>query len=408
MSRLDYRARIAAHNPGLGAFVDLTDETEGEGLRWGAKSNIAVKGLPYTAGCEAYRQRIATMDAPVIQRIRNSGGTVLGTVNMHEGALGATTDNLAYGRTHNPWRKGYTPGGSSGGSGAAVAAALCDVALGTDTMGSIRIPAAYCGVQGHKPTPGIVPTEGVIPLSTTLDHVGPLARDVETLWRAMHILADWGPAPALHARALAGLRIGLWDGGGAVDLTAPVRAGFEAACETIEEAGASMHAFSPHGYAYARSRRAGLLVSEIEAAKEHGVTGDGPDQAGFSKAFLELMNWGVRQPQEKRAHAYDHISAVREAAKTVWDAFDFVLAPTAPQTAFSFEADVPANQADFTAWADFASLPATALFAGIGEDGLPLSVQLIGPEGEDRVVLQVAATLEALFGAPLLPPGFET
>jgi len=170
MTRPNYRARIAEHNPNLNTFVDMTDEIQGDGLCWGAKSNIAVEGLPLTAGCEAYRDRLADKSAAVIERIHSSGGTVLGTVNMHEGALGATTDNEAFGRTQNPWRPGLTPGGSSGGSGAAVAAGLCDVALGTDTMGSVRIPAAYCGVQGHKPTSGLVPDDGVVPLSTTLDH----------------------------------------------------------------------------------------------------------------------------------------------------------------------------------------------------------------------------------------------
>ena len=178
----NYRHRIEALDARIHAFVDLTQEQPRDGLAWAAKSNIAVQGLPVTAGCEAYRSRISEADAEVIKRIRASGGTLLGTVNMHEGALGATTDNETYGRTKNPWNTDYTPGGSSGGSGAAVAAGLCDVALGTDTMGSVRIPAAYCGVQGHKPTYGLVPETGVVPLSTTLDHVGPLARDVETLW----------------------------------------------------------------------------------------------------------------------------------------------------------------------------------------------------------------------------------
>ena len=164
MSRPDYRARIDQFNAKLNAYVDLTAEPVGDGLAWAAKSNIAVEGLALTAGIEAYRARVADEDAPVITRIRDAGGTVLGTVNMHEGALGATTDNEAYGRTRNPWGSALTPGGSSGGSGAAVAAGLCDVALGTDTMGSVRIPAAYCGVQGHKPTTGLVPDAGVVPL----------------------------------------------------------------------------------------------------------------------------------------------------------------------------------------------------------------------------------------------------
>lgn len=407
MSRPDYRARIDRFNPVLNAFVDLTAEPVSDRLAWAAKSNIAVSGLPLTAGCEAYRERIATSDAPVIERIRKSGGSLLGTVNMHEGALGATTDNEAYGRTLNPWSADLTPGGSSGGSGAAVAAGLCDVALGTDTMGSVRIPAAYCGVQGHKPTTGLVPDEGVVPLSTTLDHVGPLARDVAMLWRAMHVLADWGEVAPLDPAQLDGLRIGIWDGSGAVDLTSAVARGFIRVVSELATLGARTATFQPPVYDYSRSRRAGLLVSEIEGAREHRVTATGPRPDGLSDTFYSLLHWGARQSDEKVQVAYDHITEVKEAASEVWGAFDFIIAPTAPQEAFAFDEQVPANQADFTAWADFARLPATAIYSGLSQDGHPLSVQVIGPEGEDRETLRVAAALEGVFGKPPLPSGYE-
>nr|WP_070959093.1 amidase [Hyphomonas sp. Mor2] len=407
MSGPDYRTRIARFNETLNAFVDLTEDEVGHGLAWAAKSNIAVKDLPLTAGCEAYRTRLAKEDAPVIERIRAAGGTVLGTVNMHEGALGATTDNEAYGRTLNPWGAELTPGGSSGGSGAAVAAGLCDVALGTDTMGSVRIPAAYCGVQGHKPTTGLVPDGGVVPLSTTLDHVGPLARNVATLWRALHTLAGWGEPAELKPASLNGLRIGLWDGGGAVQLTSAVARGFVRVVSAIEARGAKTDTFEPPVYDYSRSRRAGLVVSEVEGAKEHGVTADGPRPDGLSDTFYALLNWGVQQSEEKVQAAYDHVAQVHRSAKSVWEDFDYILAPTAPQEAFAFSEPAPANQADFTAWADFARLPATAIFTGLSKQGRPLSVQVIGPEGSDRDTLGVAAAMEDLFGKPPMPPGYE-
>ena len=407
MISADYRARISRFNETLNAFVDVTQEPVGEGLTWGVKSNIAVRGLPLTAGCAAFRERIAEMNAPVVERIRNSDGTVLGAVNMHEGALGATTDNEAYGRTLNPWNHSRTPGGSSGGSGAAVAAGLCDVALGTDTMGSVRIPAAYCGVQGHKPTTGLVPDGGLVPLSTTLDHVGPIARDVTTLWRAMHILADWGEAPSLEPTKLDNLRIGIWDGSGAVRLTSSVARSFVRAISQIETQGAKTEVFEPAVFDYSRSRRAGLLVSEVEGAKEHHVTAKGPRPDGLSDKFYSLLHWGVQQSDTKVEAAYQHINEVYAAAAGIWDSLDFIIAPTAPQEAFAFADEVPANQADFTAWADFARLPATAIFCGLSREGLPLSIQVIGPEGADRETLRTAAALEALFGKPPMPPGYE-
>jgi aspartyl-tRNA(Asn)/glutamyl-tRNA(Gln) amidotransferase subunit A len=149
----------------LNAFVDWDRSAAfGDGplgdLTLGIKSNIAVAGLPWTGGMGLRRDIVAARDAEVVRRLRDAGAAILGTLNMHEAALGATTDNAFNGRTHNPHRHGHTPGGSSGGSGAAVAAGLCDAALGTDTLGSIRIPAAYNGVYGLKPTHGAVLDEG--------------------------------------------------------------------------------------------------------------------------------------------------------------------------------------------------------------------------------------------------------
>lgn len=417
-----YADRIERHNNALHAFLDLrleaaereaaaADERATSGLKlsaidgwcFGIKANIAVSGLPHHAGIAAYRDVIAASDAEIVQRLKAAGAVILGTLNMHEGALGATTDNEAFGRTHNPWRHGFTPGGSSGGSGAAVAAALCDVALGSDTMGSVRIPSAYCGIQGHKPTTGLVPNDGVLALSNTLDHVGPHARSVDRL--AVTLGALSGKKVALEGVDLSALRFGLWDGAGQVDLHADVADGFGAAIETIQVSSSAMERFTPPVYDYGKSRRAGLLVSEVEGAAIHKARlATHPD--GFTPMFRKLLDWGAARPATEIEAAYDHVAALRRAAPAAFEAADFILAPTAPQPAFSFDQDVPANQADFTAWANFAALPATAVFTGLSSDGLPLSLQVIGPEGRDAKTLGVAAALEALFGAPPMPPGF--
>jgi aspartyl-tRNA(Asn)/glutamyl-tRNA(Gln) amidotransferase subunit A len=193
-----YLSRIERLDPAVGAFVHLDREgalaaAHESAARWrdraplspldgaaiAVKSNIAVAGLPWTAGAGAYRERIAETDAAAVAALKASGAVILGLVNMEEGALGAVTDNPWFGRTHNPWRRDYTAGGSSGGSAAAVAAGFCAAALGTDTLGSVRLPSAYCGVVGHKPTQGLVSAEGVMELSWTLDHVGVHARSVQ-------------------------------------------------------------------------------------------------------------------------------------------------------------------------------------------------------------------------------------
>ena len=189
--------RIAAFNPALNLFVTLcrdaalgdaaaSGERAASGQRRGPldgipvalKDNIDLAGVPTSNGFGGPPWRVPARDAEVVRRLRAAGAVILGKLNMHEGALGATTDNPHFGASINPHCPGYTPGGSSGGSAAAVAAGLCVAALGTDTGGSVRIPAAYCGVVGLKPSHGLVSTGGVVPLSWRLDHVGPLTRTV--------------------------------------------------------------------------------------------------------------------------------------------------------------------------------------------------------------------------------------
>lgn len=411
-----YRDRIERLGPDLGAFLDLCwDEARREaeasagrvergealspidGLCFAIKVNIAVRGLPCHAGIDAYRDDVAKRDAEVVARIREKGGIVLGTVNMHEGALGATTDNPTFGRTQNPWRHGWTPGGSSGGSAAAVAAGLCDIALGSDTMGSVRIPSAYCGVQGHKPTPGRISLEGVLALSPTLDHVGAHARRVEDL------ASFWQAVVGERVDASPEARFGIWSGADRIELEPEVREGFDQTLEAIRDGGAQTVEIDPEGYAYGKSRRAGLLVSEREAAAIHeDRLAERPE--GFSDAFKAMMAWGREQDRAAADGAHQHIRDLRERASASFEKAPLILAPTAPQTAFSFDAKVPANQADFTAWANLAGLPAVSIFSGLSSEGLPLGVQVIGQAGTDARVLSAAAWLEQVLGAPPVPP----
>ena len=142
------------------------------------KDSLDTEGIISTGGTKGRESFVPSEDSVVAARLRAAGAILLGKLNMHECALGATTDNPHHGPTHNPWRAGYTPGGSSGGCGAAVAAGLVLAALGTDTLGSVRLPAAYCGIVGLKATMGLISTRGVVPLSPSLDHIGPLCRSV--------------------------------------------------------------------------------------------------------------------------------------------------------------------------------------------------------------------------------------
>ncbi len=194
--RIDWNMLERSNAP-LNAFIDW-DRTarHGDGalagVTIGVKANIAVKGMPWSAGMEAFRSRIADRDAETVRLLRDAGAAILGTLNMDEAAYGTEGNNPWFGPVHNPHRPGYSAGGSSSGSGAAVAAGLCDAALGTDTMGSIRIPAAMCGIYGFKPANASVSLDGLELCGPTLDAIGPLARSLDLLERVARVMTVFG------------------------------------------------------------------------------------------------------------------------------------------------------------------------------------------------------------------------
>ena len=379
-----------------GAFVDLDPDAHGgegvlAGLTVGVKSNIMVKGLPWTGGMGLYRDRIASRDAEVVTRLRTAGAAILGTVNMHEAALGAHTDNAFYGRTHNPHRHDYTPGGSSGGSGAAVAAGMCDLALGTDTMGSVRIPAAYCGVYGLKPTEGAVSSDGLAFLEPALDCIGPLAASLDVLEQAWPILAsDPGHAVTFTRAFVLGRQ-------GEVEVQPAVTAGFEAALRALP--------LTPETLDLPDSltdiRMAGLvsagqwLIADLGAEYRE----DNPGLSGELKFILKITAGMEQRPEV--------LARTRTALRKALGSDGVLIMPTAPQVAFPHGTRAPSNQADFTCLANVAGLPSLALPSGWNEDGLPVSVQLVGPPGSEPGLIALARQLDNQLQAHRRPPNIE-
>ncbi len=382
-------------NTPLNAFVDWDRDARGgdgplAGMTLGIKSNIAIAGLPWTGGMGLYRDRIAGQDAEVVAKLRAGGAAILGTLNMHEAALGATTDNAFYGRTHNPHREGYTPGGSSGGSGAAVAAGLCDATLGTDTLGSVRIPAAYCGVYGLKPTNGFVSSEGLAFLEPSLDVIGPLARSLDMLERVWNVMAEDNPIEALPVK-----RLILLEGLGGVDVQPAVSAAYENACILLDLPVDHLRLTDRlSDIRMAGFGMAGLwLIDHLGTARE-----DCADQLSDELKFL--LSFCEKTPVQPEILARTH-----DILRATIDEETILLMPTAPQTAFA-HGRAPANQADFTALANIAGLPALALPAGWSEDGLPVSVQLVGAAASEATLFAVARQLDAALDAYRPPATF--
>lgn len=384
---------LEAANAPLNAFTDF-DRGAGFGsgpladLTIGIKANIAVKGLPWTGGMGLFRDRIAERDAAIVARLRAAGAAILGILNMHEAALGATTDNAWFGRTHNPHRPGHTPGGSSGGSGAAVAAGLCDAALGTDTLGSIRIPAAYCGIYGLKPGHAVVDTDGLIFLAQVFDTIGPLARDLDILERVWRVMLGRAQDAAPFARLV------LLDDLAGVAVEPAVGAAYARARAAID--------LAVQGLALPAPPPAIRLAALVEVARAL-IADLGPDRAARAEWISPELT-GILAALEPLAPTPEILADARAALRDAIGSDGVLLMPTAPQAAFAHGTRAPTSQADFTGLANVAGLPALALPAGRNADGLPVGVQLVGPEGSETRLIALARTLEPVLGGFVAPP----
>ena len=371
-----------------------------EGLPVAIKDNLDVAGMRTTAGMATRRDApAATADSTAVARLREAGAVILGKLNMHEAALGADNDNPHFGACRNPHRPTHTPGGSSGGSGAAVAAALCSAALGTDSMGSVRIPAAYCGVAGLKPGRGVVSTRGSVELSRRLDHVGPLARSARDLRPLLQVLAGFD-ADSAQSRAIAfsdvadrPLRLGVIDFAGSVDSDAEVQRVFDAGLRTLLDLGHARVDLPGPALAPGKARRAGLLVCEAELLIEHAADWQA-HRDRFSPQLAAMMAWA----EGKTAADFVAADRVLDAAQVLllhWLArCDVIVAPTTPQQAFAFGEAIPANQADYTCYANIAGVPALSVPMPVGDGELPVGLQLIGREGSELQLIALAEAFE--------------
>jgi len=419
-----YLARIERDNPGVNAYLHVdaegalaqsraSDERRAkgrahhplDGIPFGIKDNIAVAGMPLTAGMQARRDRIALDDAYCVTRLRRAGAVILGKLNLPEAALGADSDNPWYGPCQNPRRHGYSSGGSSSGSAAALAAHLCALSLGSDSMGSVRIPAAYCGVVGLKPSNGRVSQRGLVTASRRLDTVGPMARTVTDLSAVFQQVSGVDAFDA-HSRSVPlahierrpeRLRIGVLANLAAHGVEADVAAAFERALSRLSPLLPRLRPIDFGDVDFGRLRRAGLLLCEAEMNLVHA-----PDLAAhpqqFSPQLKALLAYaGTRSAIDGAAASWLLDGAILKARR-VFSEVDVLLTPTTPQPAFALGSPVPANQADLTAFANFAGIPALSLPMGPGVDGLPLGLQLLGPIGSDLQLMALGERIEAVLG----------
>ena len=377
------------------------------GVPVGVKDIIDIEGIPTTAASRVREGHVARSNAPVITCLRDAGAVIIGKTNLDEFAFGTTSDNSAFGAVHHPLDPARSPGGSSGGSAVAVAAGMALAALGTDTGGSIRIPAAACGIVGLKPTLGEVSTDGVVPLSRTFDHVGPFARTVGDA-RLLHqatsgITGDSRSSGADLRRSAADLRLGIPRGYLTDLLDGDVRARFDEAAAALRSAGATLTdvsipraSMTPAVYVH---------IHSSEGATYHARTLDAvPDRyTPVVRRRLEVGRYVLAQDYQRAMEGRALLRREVDAALTGCDA---LILPTLPIAAPPAGAEsvlvngapepVRALMLRLTQLFNVTGNPAISVPCGVTSDGLPVALQIVGHRDRTGDLLDTAQAIERL------------
>lgn len=383
------------------------------GVPFGIKDLFDVAGVPTTFGSPILKDYVPNRDAASVARLKAAGAVIMGKQLLHEWAFGITSNNPHFGPVRNPWNTDRIPGGSSGGTAASIAAGTTYAGLGSDTGGSIRIPAALCGVAGLKPTYDLVPRTGALPLAWSLDHVGPLARTVMDLAICMDALAA---APGTYTGALAGgprtdLRIGVpreyfWD-----HLDPEVRSAVLAAIRHLEGLGCRVQEVSMPLLAHSQAILSPIISSEAAAWHEPWLKARPQDYGGEVLARLQM---GALLPATAYLQAQRLRQQFRDEFAAALSGVDVLAVPTVPVPAPPVGAtavdvggttmEVRACINRLTCPANLAGFPAASVPCGLSGDGLPLGLQIIGRAGDDATVLQAAYTYEQTAGGRNLRP----
>jgi len=400
------------------------------------KESYDIAGLTTTWGMPEHRSHLPAEDAVQVSRLKDAGAVILGKTNVPLGLQDVQSFNEIYGTTNNPWDHGRTPGGSSGGSAAALASGFGALSIGSDIGGSLRTPAHFCGVYAHKPTLGLAairgmvpPTAPAFPAESDLAVVGPMARTARDLTLLLDVMA--GPDPLTHGVAydvtlpparherLGDFRVLVLDEHPFIPTGAAVRAGVDRVADALADAGARVERHSPllPDLAEAALLYAQLLFSGFAArfpveAYEHFRTlaaALSPDDQSLDAARLRAMVFSHRDWTEANNRRELH----RHGWRRLFAEFDAVVCPVTPTPAFPHDHDpdplarrldidgVPHPYLDQLVWAGLATmpgLPATAVPAGLSPEGLPVGVQIVGPMFEDRTPLRLAELLEERIG----------
>lgn len=390
------------------------------GLPLGLKDLLDLAGVRTTAGSRFFTDHLPAEDADAVQKIKAAGAVILGKHNMHEIALGLTTVNPHYGACRNPWAPDRIVGGSSGGSAAALAARLCLGALGSDTGGSIRVPAALCGVVGLKPTYGRVSVRGVVPLSWNLDHIGPMARRVRDVALILQVIAGYDPADPYSVnvpvpdylagidRGIRGRRIALLTGEYFSVTDAEVRTAVDRAAGVLEDLGAHVEPVDVpemHAAALANGR---MTTADAAAFHFERLRDRAQD---FGADVRSRLQAGADLPLRDYIEARRFQAEARRRFTLLFENWDLLMLPTTATPAPLIEGPDAIEMARlltrYTAPFNLTGLPALSLPCGFTAAGLPIGLQLVAAPWEEAALLRAANAYEEAVGIYRTKPVLE-
>lgn len=361
------------------------------GIPYSVKDLYYTKGVRTTCGSQILKDYIPNNTAPLVSRLQNCGAILIGKTNMLEFAYGIV--HPAYGQTNNPWDVTKTAGGSSGGSAASVAAGIGLFSLGSDTGGSIRIPASYCGITGLKPTYGLLPLEGVFPLSPSLDHAGPMAKSAEDLLEVMDALV-----PGFLSAKLPNNKdkiIGILPADKSSDVSAEVAGIYKETLKQVKKIGWTVKEIELKYFDSTEEIVMNVLLPEaalihekwLHRKEEYAHLTYKQIEAGFSHRSLDYLK------------AKRELMFAREDVDRVLNEVDFLLMPTVPYPAPEEDPALEeGNEMKFTGLFNVTGHPAMTINTGFTKNKLPVGLQLVGRRFDDKRLIETAAKLEKLLG----------
>jgi aspartyl-tRNA(Asn)/glutamyl-tRNA(Gln) amidotransferase subunit A len=413
-------SRIERLNPKLNAFITVTADVALDqaraaeahlqrglwlgplhGIPVALKDLVDTVGIRTTAASNLFQSRLPLVDAEVVRRLKASGAVILGKLNLHEFAYGASSVVSAFGPVRNPHRPEYSTGGSSSGSAAAVAAGLCYGAVGTCTGGSIRQPAAFCGIVGFKPTYGLVSAQGVVPLSKSLDHVGPMARTVGDTALLLQAMAPEDSPDFSAGTQISSLRIGLPRAHFFETLHPEIEAAVEIALSALKSLTRSMQ-MADFENGLSAINDLSNLITKAEAYAYHREHEAATPEL-YQPETLRRIRAGAEVSEQTYGRALQDLAQTRRSATRIFDSVDVLVTPTAPVPPFTI-ADLLSDPLTLrnkeqltlrnTRPFNVLGWPTISVPCGKTSDGLPIGLQISGRPGEDTTVLALASALE--------------